>query len=158
MAGPAQIRLTRAGHAELTRRLAQYQADRIRITEEIQRAAADKDVRENAPLEAAREAQGMLMAKIQEVETTLRAAVVIDGEDGDGSNRVQLGSKVTLKEMTSERSTNYQLVDPDEASPLNGKISSASPVGAAILGRSPGQEVLVETPRGRQRYLIVKTS
>lgn len=152
-----EIKLTRAGYNDLTKRLAQLQDDRVRLASEIHRAAADKDVRENAPLEAARENQGMVVARIREIEGTLKQAVVLD-DNGDDRSRVRIGSKVTLKDTASERAVAYQLVEPNEASPLSGKISVVSPVGAAILGRGVGDKVNVKTPSGLHVYLIEKTT
>jgi transcription elongation factor GreA len=158
VAGRTQaIRLTRAGYNDLTKRLAQLQEDRVRLAAEIHRAAADKDVRENAPLEAARENQGMVVARMREIETTLKQSVVLD-DNGDDRSRVRIGSKVTLKDKASDRSVSYQLVEPNEASPLSGKISVVSPVGTAILGRAAGDQVNVKTPSGPHVYIIEKTS
>jgi transcription elongation factor GreA len=158
LAGRTQaIRLTRAGYNDLTKRLSQLQEERVRLAGEIHRAAADKDVRENAPLEAARENQGMVVARIREIETTLKQAVVLD-DSGDDRGRVRIGSKVTLKEKASDKSMSYQLVEPNEANPLNGKISVVSPVGAAILGRAAGDQVNVKTPSGPHVYIIERTS
>lgn len=151
-----QVRLTKAGFDSMTRQLSQLQDQRVVVVEEIQRAAADGDVRENAPLEAARENQGMIMSKIREIEGTLKMAVVIDGTVKD-TKIVRIGSKVELVETGSGRNIAYQLVEPNEASPLNGKITIASPVGAAILGQSVGSEVAVDTPRGSQIYRIEST-
>lgn len=151
------VQLTRAGHTELMSRLDQYRGERRALAEDIHRAAADKDVRENAPLEAAREAQGLLQGKINEIEATLRSAVVIEDGGKPAGERIQLGSTVVIKETDTGRQTTCQIVAPHEASPLNAKISSASPVGAAILGKIPGDEVRVRTPKGLQTYLIVKT-
>ena len=156
--GQHVVRLTKQGYSDLEKKLEQLQAERQRLTEEIHEAAQDKDVRENAPLEAAREQQGMTMGKILEIEATLRTAVVIDaGKRGQGdTNDIRLGSKVTLLDVSTEKETSYQLVEPNEANPLSGKISSMSPVGAAILGRSPGDQVRVQTPLGQQLYEVVK--
>lgn len=148
-----QIRLTKTGYDQMTKQLLALQEQRQDLTLEIQRAAADGDVRENAPLEAARENQGMVMGKIRELEATLKMAVVIDGSRADNST-VHIGSKVELKELGSGKTFNYQLVEPNESSPLAGKISIASPVGSAILGKSVGAEVSVSTPRGSQKYRI----
>ncbi|MSQ09372.1 MAG: transcription elongation factor GreA [Dehalococcoidia bacterium] len=152
-----EIKLTKAGHSDLTKRLAQLQEERVRLASEIHRAAADKDVRENSPLEAARENQGMVVARIREIEGTLKHAVILD-DDGKDRSRVQIGSRVTLKDTASERVMAYQLVEPNEASPLNGKISVVSPVGAAILGRGVGDKVKVNTPSGPHVYLIEKAT
>ena len=152
-----QVRLTRAGYDQMTKQLSQLQEQRLGLADEIQRAAADGDVRENAPLEAARENQGMVMAKIRELEATLKMAVVIDGAVID-SVTVHIGSKVEILEATSNKRFQYQLVEPNEASPLAGKISIASPVGSAILGHTVGEKVTVDTPRGKQTYVIEKTT
>ena len=151
------VRLTQSGYNEMTKQLAQLQEERVRIVEDIQRAAADGDVRENAPLEAAREAQGMTIGKIQELEATLKIAVIIDAKEQE-ENRVHIGSKVELIETTSNKTVKYQLVEPNEANPLASKISIVSPVGSAILGQRLGDEVKVKTPRGEQVYKISKTS
>ncbi|MBT7833226.1 MAG: transcription elongation factor GreA [Chloroflexi bacterium] len=151
------INLTQSGYNEMTKQLITLNAERVRIVEDIQRAAADGDVRENAPLEAAREAQGMTIGKILELEATLKVAVIIDAKSQD-SGRVHIGSKVELTETTSNKTVKYQLVEPNEANPLASKISIASPVGSAILGHKLGDEVKVKTPRGQQVYKISKTS
>ena len=151
------INLTQSGYNEMTKQLITLNAERVRIVEDIQRAAADGDVRENAPLEAAREAQGMTIGKIQELEATLKVAVIIDAKSQD-SARVHIGSKVELTETTSNKTVKYQLVEPNEANPLASKISIASPVGSAILGLKLGDEVKVRTPKGQQVYKIMQTS
>lgn len=151
------IRLTQSGYNQMTKQLASLQEERVRLTEEIQRAAADGDVRENAPLDAAREAQGMTMGKIREIEATLKVAVVLD-QSGESKGRVQIGSKVSLEETDSGKVVKYQLVEPNEANPLASKISIVSPVGASILGRKLGDSVTVKTPKGEQVYKITETS
>ena len=92
-------------------------------------------------------------AKIRELEGTLKLAVVIDGSRAS-DDTVHIGSKVEITELKSSKKFSYQLVEPNESSPLSGKISIASPVGAAILGQSIGAEVTVSTPRGSQQYRI----
>ncbi len=152
-----QVRLTKAGYDQMTKQLAQLHEQRQSLVIDIQKAAADGDVRENAPLEAARENQGMVMAKIREIEGTLKMAVVIDGSRNE-DDRVHIGSKVEITELKSSKKFSYQLVEPNESSPLSGKISIASPVGAAILGQNVGAEVAVSTPRGQQMYRIDTSS
>lgn len=151
------VSLTQSGYNEMTKQLIALNEERIKIVEDIQRAAADGDVRENAPLEAAREAQGMTIGKIQELEATLKVAVIIDAKSQD-SNRVHIGSKIELTETTSNKTVKYQLVEPNEANPLASKISIVSPVGSAILGHKIGEDVKVKTPRGQQVYTISKIS
>ena len=151
------IRLTQSGYNEMKKQLSQLQNERVKIVEDIQRAAADGDVRENAPLEAAREAQGMAVGKIQEIEATLKVAVIIDAKNED-RDRVHIGSKFELTDTTSTKIYKYQLVEPNEANPLASKISILSPVGSAILGHKLGDEIKVKTPRGEQVYKISKTA
>ena len=151
------VRLTLSGYNEMTKQLATLQEERVHLVEDIQRAAADGDVRENAPLEAAREAQGMTIGKIMELEATLKVAVILDAK-GQDDTRVHIGSKIELTEISSDKTVKYQLVEPNEANPLASKISIVSPVGSAILGHKLGDEVKVKTPRGDQVYKISKTS
>jgi transcription elongation factor GreA len=99
----------------------------------------------------------MVMAKIRELEATLKMAVVIDGSVTN-SLTVHIGSRVEILDSSSNKKFQYQLVEPNEASPLTGKISIASPVGAAILGHAVGDKITVETPRGKQTYVIEKTT
>jgi transcription elongation factor GreA len=152
------VQLTRQGHRELVKRLEEFRSERQHLAEEIHRAAQDKDVRENAPLEAAREAQGLLMSKIAEAEATLRVAVIIDESGKKSSNQIiRLGSNITLQDPATGKSMACQIVEANEANPLNSKISNVSPVGAAVIGKAVGDEVRVSTPRGDQTYLILKT-
>lgn len=155
MTASPTIRLTQSGYNEMNKQLARLQKERIKLTSDIQRAAADGDVRENAPLEAARESQGMTIGKIREIEATLKASVVIDGSKNN-TNIVEIGSKLELTEKNTNSSGKYQLVEANEANPLDGKISTVSPLGSAVLGQNVGEEVNVNTPRGNQIYIISK--
>ncbi|MDP6426203.1 MAG: transcription elongation factor GreA [Dehalococcoidia bacterium] len=150
------VNLTQSGYDDMKVQLSQLQKERIRLTGEIERAAADGDVRENAPLEAARENQAMVMSKMRDIESTLKIAEIIDSKTND--TRVQVGSKVSLVQSESGMKLDYQLVEPREASPLHKKISIQSPVGEAILGRRVGDEVTVNTPAGQQTYKVEKTA
>ena len=151
-----KVNLTQDGYNNMTKELGKLQKERIKITSEIEKAAADGDVRENAPLEAARESQGMVMSKIREIESTLKIAEIIDSNTD--KTKVQIGSKVLLIQSNSNAKLEYQLVEPREASPLHKKISIGSPVGEAILGRRVGDEVNVSTPQGQITYRVEKTS
>ncbi len=156
---PTDVRLTADGYEQLKSRLQLLKKDEVRIAEEIHLAAADKDVRENAPLEAAREQQGHVQSRIRELEATLKgAAIMPSGGKLQENTTIKLGDWVQLKDMATGEETRYRLVGPSEANPLEGKISSASPVGKALLSQAPGQEVAVATPGGTQRYLIIEVS
>lgn len=149
------VELTREGLARLRDELERLKAERAPLAAQIRRAAADKDVRENVPLEAAREQLGHTESRIRTIESTLTAAVVIDSS-GAASKRVHLGAQVSVRDVDSRRETTYTLVSATEANPLEGRISDASPLGKALLKRYVGDQIEVETPRGKTRYSILK--
>ena len=154
--GPKTIVVTREGHQALVDELDQRKSERGLLASEIKRAAADKDVRENAPLEAARERQGLNEARILEIEETLKAARISDS--GLNNSTVGVGTAVLLKDTKTGRETTYTVVSAMEAAPLDGRISDVSPVGRALMSKAAGQDVEVKTPRGETRYRIVKVS
>ena len=161
MAGnePDTIELTPAGYNQLLNELEGLKTQKLTVAADIGRAAQDKDVRENAPLEAAREQLGLIDARVREIENTLRAAVIMDpSKRKRGAKTVGLGSRVLLKDLDTGRQNRYTIVSATEAQPLEGRISDVSPVGKAVVKRSTGQEVEVETPRGKLRYRIVRVS
>ena len=147
-----QINLTEAGYKDYLKQLKDYKSERPQLADEVRRAAADGDIRENAPLDAAREKIEMVNSKIFEIEAILKVANIIDNTSG--GDRIVIGSKVSVKNHQNENNYEYQLVEANEANPLLGKISSVSPVGSAILGRRIGDEVTVSTPGGEQIYTI----
>jgi len=143
---PAQVTLTAQGYAKLEKELARLKSQHSQVIEEIQKAAADKDFRENAPLAAAREQKSHLDGRIKELESTLNLARIM-GEDQDTS-RVKFGDTVVLRDLSSDKEFSYTLVDPREANPARGKLSVASPLGKAILDKEKGQTVEVAAPAG----------
>ncbi len=147
-----EINLTEAGYKDLEKQLKELNDQRPWLAEEVRRAIKDGDIRENAPLDAARENQDMVNAKIHELEGILKLAKIID--ESNTGDRIQIGSKVVIENPVNSNNYEYQLVEPNEANPLVGKISSVSPVGSAILGRRLGEEVLVKTPGGEQTFTI----
>ena len=128
------------------------------LSVDIQRAAADKDVRENAPLEAAREEQGRVAARIREIEATLDNSVVMDGSAPNRSQTVKLGAKVEVKMASGSAQSAYTVVSASEADPRQKKISDVSPLGKALMGKSEGSEVEIQTPKGKMRYRIISVS
>ena len=148
------ISMTATGHQALQQELQHLKSQRQEMAETIRRAAADKDFSENAPLDAAREAQGKMEARIRELEETLRRAVIIDGSEGSATGNVQVGSTVVLRDVASGNQVRYVLVDSAEADPAAGKLSVASPVGRALVGHYVGDEVEVTVPKGMLRYRI----
>ena len=152
------IELTPSGHKQLNDELKTLKKERIFLAEEIHIAAQDKDVRENAPVEAAREQQGHVESRVRDIELQLRNAVVIDPKKRRKDARVRIGAKVTLKDLSSGKEQGYTVVSVSESKPLEHKISNVSPVGKAVMKRVAGQEIEVDTPLGKQTFLIVKVS
>jgi transcription elongation factor GreA len=141
-----QATLTTQGYAKLEEELANLKNQRSQVIREVQTAAADKDFRENAPLEAARERKAHLEGRIKEIESILKQAKIV-GKDQD-TFRAKFGDTVVLCDLSSGKEFSYTLVDPREANPAKGKLSVASPLGKAILNKEKGQTVEVVAPAG----------
>jgi transcription elongation factor GreA len=150
-----QVQLTAEGKLALEKELEEMVAQRPQMAEELHNARADGDVRENAPLEAAREAQGQLEARIRELENTLRRAVVVEEEHG-AVDRARIGSNVIISNVQTGAQMTYQLVAAAEARPGTGRLSVESPVGRAVLGKRVGDEVQVSAPSGMVRFKLDK--
>ena len=150
---PVTSTMTTEGYEELKAELADLKNERPKLSEDIRKAAADKDFRENAPLEAARERQGMIESRIRQLDAMLKTSVVSDERPTDVV--VALGSKVTIHDLSDDEKMCYTLVNPNEASPLKGKLSAASPIGKAMLGHKQGDVVEVTAPLKKLHYKIV---
>ena len=151
----ALVELTPEGHAKLRARLVTLKEERVKTVADIQRAMADKDFKENSPLDAAKERQGQIEANVRELEETLQRAVVRQPGQVASYTPIKLGHTVSLKELDSGKVSKYILVDPAEADPRSGKISVISPVGRALLQKFAGDEVRVSVPRGTVSYRIL---
>jgi transcription elongation factor GreA len=162
----AQSTATSRGHAEgasLTRHRYDELVDEVKnlkqrsqeLVFEIQRAAADKDFRENAPLAAAREERGFVEGRIKELNETLKSAMIIEEKKSHIKKSV-VGDTIVLHDLGAGEELRYMIVDPREVDPVRGKISIASPLGKALLGRRDGEEVEVTAPAGKLRYRIEK--
>ena len=124
---------------------------RAEIAERLKEAKADGDLSENAMFDAARDEQGFVEGRIAEIEHILKHAVVIESKN---KGVVGLGSRVHLE--LEDGHQEYTIVGSTEADPDQGKISDESPIGRALLGRKPGEEVHIEVPSGRLTYKIKK--
>jgi transcription elongation factor GreA len=146
------VPVTADGMARLQGELDQLtRVRRPEVIERIARARELGDLKENADYTAAREEQSFLEGRVQAIEAQLRVAVV--AMDAAGSTRVVLGSRVTAE--VDGGPVTFEVVGQNESNPGAGRISSASPVGRALLGRTVGDEAVVATPRGEARYRIV---
>lgn len=150
---PGANSLTQQGYNELRAELAVLKTKRFQVIDEMRNAAADKDFRENAPLDAAREQRGQIEGRIKELEETLGSATII-GEEQEVILKVSIGDSVLLHDLVSGEELRYRVVSPREVDPLRGKISSVSPTGKAIIGQYQGDVVEVATPAGTLRYQI----
>jgi transcription elongation factor GreA len=128
--------------------------ERPRISREIGVAREHGDLSENAEYHAAKERQGMVEARIKDIEDKLSRAEVIDPTKLDGS-KVRFGATVTLQNLDTEEEVTYQIVGAEEANLDNGTISVSAPLARALIGREAGDEVTVPLPAGTRRYEIV---
>ncbi len=138
------IELTSEGHAQLVAERERLILESEELVHEIRRARADGDVTENSPLDAVREEQGRVEARIQEIKTTLEKSVIIEARD---KRVVKTGSRVEVKDLSNGVLRIYTLVNKTEANPLEYRISDNSPMGSALLGKVVGEKVVVATPR-----------
>ena len=151
-----KVPMTPQGHAALTEELHHLKSiERPRISKEIGVAREHGDLRENAEYHAAKEKQGMVEARINEIEDRLARAEVIDASAFSGE-KVRFGAFVTLEDVESGKVLDYRIVGPDEADIEKGTISVTSPVARALIGREPGDEVTVNAPGGKKAYEITK--
>jgi transcription elongation factor GreA len=150
---PKNISLTQQGFEEIKKELAVLKRQRPLVVDEVRRAAADKDFRENAPLDAARERLGHLEGRIMELEATLKSATVM-GDTAGVRHRAGIGDSITLFDLDSGEEVHYTIVSPREVDPSRGRISSSSPLGKAIIGRGRGDILEIKVPAGRLCYRI----
>ena len=148
--------VTIEGVAALERELEELKGRRPEMAESLRIAMQDKDFRENAPLDAARDEQAHLEARIRQVEDRLHRAVIID--TGAKAGRANVGSTVKVLNLESESEQTFHLVSPSEVDPANGKISIESPVGAAMMNHAPGDEVTVKAPAGTVRLRMIEVT
>ncbi|MFM7120610.1 MAG: transcription elongation factor GreA [Gammaproteobacteria bacterium] len=127
---------------------------RPQITQAIAEARAHGDLKENAEYHAAREQQGFNEGRIQDIESKLADAQVIDIAKIPPSGKVIFGTTVTLIDSESGAEVRYKLVGEDEADLKVGKLSVMSPIGRALIGKSAGDVVTVRTPKGAVEYEI----
>ena len=119
----------------------------------IAEAREKGDLKENAEYDAAKEAQGLLEAKIQQLEGTIANARILDAKDVDTS-KVSLLSKVTITNVATKKSVTYQVVGEKEADLKAGKISVTSPIGKGLFGKHVGEVAEIEAPNGKIKFKV----
>ena len=150
--------LTEKGLQELEKELEYLKTEgRKDIAEKIKVALSFGDLSENSEYDEAKSEQGKLEARIVEIEYMLKNVKIID-EDNINTDKVFVGSKVTIKDLETKEKLTYQIVGFAQADPDNGRISDESPVGKALLGKKTGETVHVEVPVGVLSFKIMAIS
>jgi transcription elongation factor GreA len=149
------VTLTQQRFDELEAELEKLKKRSRELVGEMQRAAADKDFRENAPLQYAKEERGHVEGRIKELEQTLKATTIMQ-EKKNPALKSGVGDIIIVSDLTTGEECRYMIVDPREVNPAKGKISLASPLGKALLGRSDGETVEINVPAGKLRYQVIR--
>ena len=127
---------------------------RPRIVQAISEARSHGDLKENAEYHAAKEEQGVNEKRIQELETTIATANVIDVTKLDKKDKVIFGSTIVVKDLETEKESKYKIVGKDEADVKGGLIYYQSPMGRGFIGKNKGEFVEIKTPSGDKNFEI----
>ena len=158
--------ISRKRYDELSVELEQHKGEgRERISQFLHAAIKDGDLRENAAYDEAKYQQGMLEARIRELEQTLRTSTITEDNaqtavknNAAADEGIKIGMRVELELTNGSETLAYHLVGPSEVDPLEGRISYLSPVGASLLTKRAGDTVDVETPAGNETYRVLSYS
>lgn len=149
-----QTYLTKDGLAKLHAEHKSLLQQKHQLTDEVNKAAAMGDLRENAEYHAARERLQHVAKRLAELDAKFSNVQIIDGlETKEGEARV--GMKVTLEDEQTKERFIYVLVGPDEANPQDGKLSIASPLGKSLLGKKTGEKFTLSLPKAVVPYRVV---
>ena len=148
--------ITRDGYNQLHKELGNLKkVVRPQVIKAIEEARAHGDLSENAEYVAAKERQSFVETKIREIEHRLANSEIMETTNLP-NDKVGFGSVVTLENLDNGGEVTYQIVGPDESDIRSGKISIASPLGKALIGKEPDEEVTFQTPGGVKQYTILK--
>ena len=151
-----RIPVTKQGFEALKKELEKLKkVERPQNIKAIEEARAHGDLSENAEYAAAKDRQGFIEGRINELEFKLANIDIIE-TDKLPKDRAVFGSKVVLENIETGEDVSYQLVGPDESDIENGRISVSSPLGRAIVGRKPGDELSLQVPGGKRMYELVE--
>lgn len=147
--------LTKEGHERLSAELENLKTEGRRKAAAAIAEARDKgDLSENAEYDAAKDAQGLLEAKINELEMQLANARILDASQIDTS-QCRLLSRVTIKNLKNKKEVTYQLVSESEANLKEKRISASSPIGKGLLGKKKGEIATITTPAGEIQFEVI---
>ena len=130
--------------------------DRPKVSKAISEAREHGDLKENAEYHAAREQQGLMEARIKQIEGMLSSVQIIDVTKLKPNGKVVFGSTVTLLNIDSDEEVTYKIVGEEEADIQHNKISVNSPIARALIAKEEGEEVVVKAPKGNIDYEIVE--
>jgi len=151
-----KIPITRQGYEALKKELEHIKkVERPKNIQAIEEARSHGDISENAEFEAAKDRQAFIEGRIGELEYKLGMADIIDPETLP-KDRVVFSCSVLLENTDTGENVEYQLVGPDESDVEQGRISILSPLGKAIIGKKPGDEITLQTPGGQRAYELVE--
>lgn len=152
----ATLPITRLGAEKLKAELHQLKTvDRPWVINSISEARAQGDLSENAEYDAAKDRQGFIEGRIQEIESKLSAAQIIDPATLEPGRRVVFGSTVELEDEATGETVTYQIVGEDEADLKLGLVNIGSPIARALIGKDEGDTAEVQAPGGIKHYEIV---
>ena len=152
----ATIPVTKVGAEKLKAELHQLKTvDRPWVINAISEARAQGDLSENAEYEAAKDRQGFVEGRIQEIEGKLSVAQIIDPSEIDAGGKVVFGSTIELEDEESGTKVTYQIVGEDEADIKFGRVNINSPIARALIGKDEGDSVEFQAPGGLKRYEII---
>ena len=155
----ATIPITKRGAEKLKAELHKLKTvDRPWVINAIAEARAQGDLSENAEYEAAKDRQGFIEGRIQEIDGKLSAAQIIDPAELDAGGRVVFGATVQLEDEDSGDRVTYQIVGEDEADIKLGFINIGSPIARALIGKVEGDTAEVQAPGGTRHYEVVAVS
>ncbi len=153
----SRIPITKDGELAIKEELSQLKfVERPKISEAIAEARAHGDLKENAEYHAAKELQGLMEAKINEIENALANAQVIDVKDIPETGRVVFGSTIKLYDVGAEKELSYKIVGNLESNPEKGHISIDTPIAKGLVGKFVDDEVSIGTPSGKFTYEIIE--
>ena len=151
-----KIPLTKDGEKTLQEELRNLKLERPKITKAIAEAREHGDLKENAEYHAAREQQGMVEAKIKDIEFKLANSEIIENKPSENKDQIIFGSFVELLNIEDNSKIKYQLVGEDEADVSKNKISVNSPIAKGLIGKKVGNVITIIAPKGELNFKIIK--
>ncbi|MFL2714643.1 MAG: transcription elongation factor GreA [Gammaproteobacteria bacterium] len=153
----SRVPLTKKGEILIKEKLSNLKfVERPKISQAIAEARAHGDLKENAEYHAAKELQGLIEAKISEIESALSNAQVIDVNEIPETGRVVFGSTVRIYDIDNDKDVTYKIVGNLESDPEKGDISIDTPIAKGLVGKFVDDEIQIETPSGSLNFEILE--